>query len=344
MEIIVTNLLTRDAFREGVFIRDNYECVMCHSPAQDAHHVIERRLWLDGGYYINNGVSVCGPCHIACEETTISVEEVREAAGIKKIILPPHLYADQEYDKWGNPLLVNGTRLKGDLFNDESVQKILKQGGVLHLFTHWVKYPRTLHLPWSPGMHGDDRMHHTTSQWEGKEVVVGIKMDGENTSMYQDHIHARSVNSRSHPSRNWVKSLWSQFCGDIPVGWRICGENMYAKHSIHYDNLPSYLLGFSIWNDKNVCLSWDETLEWFELLGITPVKIIYEGLYDENLIKDLTHQLDFKKDEGYVMRIRDEFHYNDFRKYVGKFVRHDHVMTVKHWMHGQAIVPNKLKK
>jgi hypothetical protein len=44
-----------------------------------------------------------------------------------------------------------------------------------------------------------------------------------------------------------------------------------------------------------------------------------------------------------VLRIADEFAYGDFNKSVSKFVRKGHVQTQKHWMHGQRIVPNKLK-
>ena len=72
-------LLTRDAFREGVFKRDNYKCVFCGNPGQDAHHVVERRLWNDGGYYLENGATVCNEPHLDCEKTIISVEEVRGA-------------------------------------------------------------------------------------------------------------------------------------------------------------------------------------------------------------------------------------------------------------------------
>lgn len=36
-----------------------------------------------------------------------------------------------------------GTRLKGELFHDESVQKILSAGGVLGQFTHLIRSPRT---------------------------------------------------------------------------------------------------------------------------------------------------------------------------------------------------------
>ncbi len=91
-------LLTRDEFRNAVFRRDGYTCVICGAPAQDAHHIIERRLWLDGGYYIANGASLCGPCHLGAEATTFSCVEIRDSAGILYVILPPHLYGDQEYD------------------------------------------------------------------------------------------------------------------------------------------------------------------------------------------------------------------------------------------------------
>ena len=342
----MTELLTRDDFRNQVFERDNHNCILCGDPAQDAHHIIERRLFTEpeefGGYFLNNGASVCGPCHIKCEETSISVEEVREAAGIKKPIIPSHLYRDQRYDKWGNPILDNGQRLRGDLFDDESVQKILKQGGVLDDFTHYVKYPRTLHLPFSPGINDDDRVLKSMDQFEGHNIIVFEKLDGENTTLYTDYIHARSINSGNHPSRNWVKAFHAQFQGDIPYGWRICGENMFAEHSIHYENLKTYFYGFSIWNEKNELLDWDTTLEWFELLGIIPCPTIYEGLYNYDLLKNLEKILDFTKQEGFVMRIRDGFHYRDFRKYVGKYVRKGHIQTTKHWMIGQQVVPNEL--
>lgn len=336
-------LLSRDEFRESVFERDGHQCVFCSKPAQDAHHIIERRLWPDGGYYLANGASVCGKHHMMCETTELSVEAVREACGITKPIVPPHLYDDHVYDKWGNPVLPNGTRLRGDLFFDESVQKALKQGNKLDLFVHWVKYPRTYHLPWSENIHNDDRMIETLSGFEGQEVIVTEKMDGENTTMYSDHLHARSVDSRNHPSRNWVKNFWSGFAHDIPEHWRICGENLYAEHSISYEALESYFLGFSIWNERNECLSWDDTLTWFELFGITPVEVLYRGPWDEQLIKNLWDGDRWNQSEGYLVRVADSFSYNQFRYKVAKFVRKDHVQTIKHWMHGQAVVPNRMK-
>ena len=122
----MSKLLTRDAFRNGVFERDHHSCVICKQPAVDSHHILERRLWTDGGYYLDNGASLCRKHHIEAEETTLSCEEIRNASGITTIIIPEHFYDDINYDKWGNILLPNGTRLKGELFNDISVQKIIK--------------------------------------------------------------------------------------------------------------------------------------------------------------------------------------------------------------------------
>lgn len=335
-------LLTRDEFREGVFKRDGHKCVFCGQPAVDAHHIIERRIWGNGGYFLNNGASVCEEHHLACERTDISVEEVREKCGITKPVLPEHLYHDQQYDKWGNIIMPNGQRLKGELFYDESVQKIIKEH--LGSFTHWVKYPRTHHLPWSQNMNEDDRMIPNTDHFKGKRIIVTEKMDGENTTMYNDHIHARSVNSDGHISRNWVKNFWSGIAQEIPQDWRVCGENLWAKHSIGYAELPTYFMGFSVWNERNECLSWDETLEWFGLLGIQHVPVLYDGFFEDcDFASFMPTQEIWNKREGYVVRIADKFSYGDFKKSAAKFVRLNHIQTVKHWMFGQAVEKNTLK-
>lgn len=334
-------LLSRDAFREGVFERDGGKCVICGKPAADAHHILERRLFDDGGYYLDNGASVCAEHHILCEQTVISVEEVRDAAGIQRALLPDQLYDDASFDKWGNEILPNGQRLRGELWHDESVQKVLAAGGVLGLFTNRVKYGRTFHLPWSEGMHDDDRMLKSLVAFEGHEVCVSRKLDGENTTMMRDAFHARSIDGRHHPSRDWAKGLWASLAQDLPIDWRLCGENLFAKHSIGYQDLPSYFMGFSIWNERNVCLSWDETLEWFELLGLHHVPVLYRGPWDEKLIRGLyDSKRDWNEHEGYVVRRTDAFTYGQFRTHVGKFVRKDHVRTSKHWMFGSRIERN----
>lgn len=170
-------LLSRDVFREGVFKRDDYKCVVCKQPAVDAHHILDRKLFDDGGYYLDNGASLCEKCHIDAEKSRITCEQLRELIGIITPVLPEDLESDVIYDKWGKTIL----------------QK-------------HVKYPKTPHLPWSEKCTDDDKKLKDIQHFIGKEVVASIKMDGENTTMYDDKIHARSLNS-NHPSQDWVKGL-----------------------------------------------------------------------------------------------------------------------------------------
>lgn len=336
-------LLSREEFRESVFLRDKNKCVICSDAAQDSHHILERKLFSDGGYYLNNGASLCGSCHLKAEMTTISVEEIRAACGIqeKDKVLPEHLYSDQVYDKWANPIMSNGTRLRGELFDDPSVQKILEEGGVLGSFTKYVKYPRTYHLPWSPGATDDDRIIKTTDIFKDKEVVVSLKLDGENTTMYNDYIHARSLADKKHWSKNWIKNFHGKIGYEIPEDMRFVVENLYAKHSILYKDLESYAYGISVWQNLT-CLSWDESSEWFRLFGIPVVPVLYRGIWDENKIKDIF--IDYNINEGYVVRVVDSFHYKDFSRSVAKFVRKGHVTENEHWFFGNCGETNKLKE
>lgn len=309
----------REKFRRDVFCRDGYKCVIC--PRTDdlaAHHIIERRLWGQScGYYLDNGATLCPEHHIEAEQTVLSCEEIREAVGIANTLLPTYLYPDTRYDKWGNVILPDGRRLKGELFFDESVQKILKSGKVLDTFCKYIKYPRSMHLPFSEGVTKDDRVLEDTSFFEGKRVIVTEKMDGENSSLYSDYMHARSIDGVTHPSRNWLKAFHAKMSYNIPEDWRVCGENLYAQHTMTYDDLDSFFYVFSIWNETNECLSWEDTLEWAELLELNVVPVIYDGIWNEKIIRGLTKD---DNREGFVVRIADSFSYGDFRKALAKFV------------------------
>lgn len=205
------------------------------------------------------------------------------------------------------------------------------------------KYPRTSHLPYSLGFTSDDKVLKSDAQFHGKKVIITEKMDGENTTMYCDHIHARSIDSKHHESRDWVKRFHSSFAHNIPQGMRVCGENLFAQHSIKYTNLESYFYGFSVW-DGDFCLSWDDTQEWFSLLGIQSVPIIYSGYYDScgEVYGRVMERLNLEEQEGFVMRLEDSFTYDDFGKSVAKFVREKHVTTDTHWRFAK-VTPNRLK-
>ncbi|MCA9494357.1 MAG: RNA ligase family protein [Myxococcales bacterium] len=202
-----------------------------------------------------------------------------------------------------------------------------------------VRYPRTVHLPWSPGATEDDVRAQHLADLGGREVVVTEKMDGENTTMYRDHMHARSLDSRHHPSRNWIKALHGRVAHSIPERWRVCGENLYARHSIAYTELPSYFMLFSVWDEHDRCLDWDSTVEWAQLLELDLVPVLYDGIFDRAWFDSL--ELDLERREGYVVRLASSFDRQDFGVSVAKWVRAGHVQTDTHWMHA-AVVANGL--
>lgn len=83
----------RRQFREAVFKRDNYTCVVCgfvSSPEEaehelDAHHVTPREEMPNGGYVKENGVSLCDPskkggplahgCHYRAEQILLRISQ-----------------------------------------------------------------------------------------------------------------------------------------------------------------------------------------------------------------------------------------------------------------------------
>lgn len=208
------------------------------------------------------------------------------------------------------------------------------------------KYPRTYHLDFSESIHSDDKVIETLSFFEGKEIVITEKLDGESTTFAKDYYHARSVDSAYNFTRSWVKQLHSILSHEIPDGWRFCGENLSYYHSIEYSNLESYFYLFSIWDESNNRLHWDDMLEFAKVLDLATPQEFYRGTFDLNVIKKLSKSIDTEKVEGFVVTTVDGFHYDDFTNQVTKWVRKNHVQPSEngkeeHWL--KRTYPNKLK-
>jgi len=206
-----------------------------------------------------------------------------------------------------------------------------------------AKWPRTYHLPFSPGLQNDDRRLPDPSIFHGRRVIATEKFDGEGATMTRERTYPRSPDGRYHPSRDMMKAYHATKAAMIPVDWRISGEYMYARHSIEYTHrngnpLPSWFIGFGVWNSDNILLGWDETLEIFEMLDIEPARLLYDGEWDEDHLRNLAEGLDNSRQEGLVVRLADPISYPSGRGDAGRFfsgvakwVRKDHVATDEHW-------------
>ncbi len=229
------------------------------------------------------------------------------------------------------------------------------------------KYPRTFHLPWSPGATKDDRKLVTAEHFLNVPVVVTEKMDGSNLCMTKMAVFARSHNGPpTHESFNVAKSLHAQVCHSIPDGVSVFGEYVFAVHSIRYSELPGYFLVFGVREDSTgKWWDWDTTEALAGELGFPTVpvwlkssqilapdnKLYWKGQYETEKQLETETKLEYlfhnggmghyEKCEGYVVRLAGEF--TDFEKSVAKYVRANHVQTDQHWTQ-KTVEKNLLKK
>ena len=207
-----------------------------------------------------------------------------------------------------------------------------------------MKYPRTYHLPFSPGATKDDKKLQADwfKNFIGQEVVITCKLDGENIHMNQKDCYARSDGA---PTRSpWSRNIWDPQEG---LYWRIkqyigedetiFGENLYGEHSIHYNKLTDYFHLFAV-NDGVNWYSWDDVKMMADIMNVPHVPELYRGIFYKeqdciDKVLELVKQPSIYGDqrEGIVMRLTSSFKIEDFPKYVCKWVRPNHVRTDEHW-------------
>lgn len=208
-----------------------------------------------------------------------------------------------------------------------------------------MKYPRTYHVPFSPGATKDDKKLKDGwfEYYRGKEIVLTEKLDGENSCLCQRGVFARSHGAETRSP--WSINLW----GDDGLYWKVkgfidddllvFGENLYGEHSIHYSKLKDYFHVFACYNETtDKWWSWDDVKFVSKVLGVPHVPTLWRGKAEsEDQIKEIIFQTmnmssaygDTK--EGVVMRVTDEFDGDEFPNYVCKYVRPNHVQTDEHW-------------
>ncbi len=211
-----------------------------------------------------------------------------------------------------------------------------------------AKYPRTFHLPFSPGGTSDDRRLASVDAFLGVPVVISEKYDGSNLTITKREIFARShAGAPAHPSFDMAKQVHAQVAHNIPEGVSVFGEWLFAVHSIEYTALPGYFCAFGVREDTTgFWWEWSMVEMLAQELQIPTVPVLFRGSFDSE--KELTTSvLEFCKApssaggmrEGIVIRRAEGF--TDFASNIAKWVRSDHVTTSEHWKH-QTIRRNRL--
>lgn len=212
------------------------------------------------------------------------------------------------------------------------------------------KYGRTYHYPFSPGTTSDDRINH--SYWKDIQNIETLihteKLDGENNCMNKFGVFARShIAPTNSPWTSQIRERWKFIKNDLG-DIELFGENLYAIHSIEYEQIESYYYIFAV-RCLDKWLSWEEVKFYaamFDLptvpeISVQSVKELDSKTLEKQIISyaqepsvfgsiDTLTQKDCTR-EGIVSRNIGEYSINEFAHNVFKYVRKGHVKTDEHW-------------
>ncbi|HET6531214.1 MAG TPA: RNA ligase family protein [Actinoplanes sp.] len=176
------------------------------------------------------------------------------------------------------------------------------------------EYPRTLHLPDSPGAPAD-RLQPDLS-WLDGELVVTEKLDGTGLVFTRDAVHGAA------PAP--AQALWAMTAHRIPDDWRVCGESMWVRRRVRYTDLPGVFIVFGIWDETGTLLGWDDTVDWADRLELPVVPVLYRGASISEARAAWAAQRDPAASEGFVVRSAGRIPAAEFGHRVLQWVRPDH--------------------
>jgi hypothetical protein len=199
-----------------------------------------------------------------------------------------------------------------------------------------AKYPRTLHLPFSPGITRDDKILPDAELcFAGRRLVFTEKLDGGNTMISREGVFARSHSEPArHPTFDHLKPLWAAIRHEL--GDRcLFGENLYAVHSIEYTRLPTWFFLFAV-RENDTWLSWEDVRTIADRFGLATVPVLNAdppAITAKVVRALLAGGSTFGGPmEGIVVRNADAFPDSEFQRNVAKYVRAGHVQTdADHW-------------
>ncbi len=206
----------------------------------------------------------------------------------------------------------------------------------------YTKYPRTYHLPWSPGRASDDKCMDDVSSLLGVPLIVTEKMDGGNVCLERENCFARSHGQPpTHRSYDAFKGMHARLKGLIKSTHQVFGEWLYAKHSIYYDNLPSYLMVIGVRNKSTgYWYDWQKTQGIADSLGVPTVPVLgQKRARTSQDLERLTKEMvaipsEYGEKEGIVIRQLQGFADEYFSQNLGKWVRKNHITDKGfHWKH-----------
>lgn len=218
------------------------------------------------------------------------------------------------------------------------------------------KFPHTPHLLWlGAGSPRDDKLLQPAeiTDFLSDEVIVEEKVDGANLGLSlgpDGRVRAQSRGNylapgRSHAQWNplwpWLAERRADLEDGLRDGFLLYGEWCYARHTVPYDSLPDWFLGFDIFEIASRRFwSTDRRNTWLQERGLAAIPEIKRGRLQLRQVASLIGNSVFGHVpmEGIYLR----------REQVGRLQTRAKVVSAvfkqqieEHWTR-RSVVPNQL--
>jgi len=212
--------------------------------------------------------------------------------------------------------------------------------------TGFFRFPHTPHLAWlGQGKPRDDKLLHEdeVARLLASDVVVEEKIDGANLGFSVDedgalrcqnrggHLSLQGGHPQFRPLWAWLEPRRSGLADALWPDLMLFGEWCVATHSVHYDALPDWFLGFDVF-DRNQRRFWNAARRnaLLRKVNLHPVPRIARGAFGVNELVRMvgTSRVGHEPMEGLVVR-RDEGGWTTAR---AKLVRPEFAGAIgEHW-------------
>ena len=219
-----------------------------------------------------------------------------------------------------------------------------------------VKFPRTPHLIWlSAAVVREDKVLTRTEAeaFLRQSVIVEEKVDGANLGISFDmngnvlaqnrgHLVERGKRGQFGPLWAWLSERETRLFDALENRFIIFGEWCYARHSIHYTQLPDYFLAFDVFDKHEQrfmsSARRDEIVGELKLATVPKVGVGVFGLDEIERLMGQSTLYDGPM-EGIYLRQESEL----WLIQRAKVVRAEFVQQIaEHWSR-QTLVPNSLR-
>jgi hypothetical protein len=231
----------------------------------------------------------------------------------------------------------------------------------------FVKYPRTPHLFGSRGTEDDKHLNEADSNRfiADDSLIVEEKIDGTNVGLHftdagqlvlqcRGHLITEGMHPQYDLFKQWASVKRGVLEQLLASEFILFGEWMYARHSIHYRQLPHYFFEFDIYSKPaQAFLAYEERMQMLAGTGLQTVPVVHRGALEKQRLAQLIgpSQFDSRFENPLTQRAEDLMEGLYFRTEAAgrvtgraKFVRPEFVEKIKqstHWQQ-QTMVPNEL--